>query len=168
MYKYTQIDEQKKGKMVRWLSRQNNEIMYEVFKEQKQQFYRLKNLYQNEDLTLLSTASFIRAIHDIYSKISKKSQKAEEGNLRKIRSSTKLKAKQIKKQTQHPKLDKLFLLQDIIKTFRQEGISYYKISDYLKSQHKFTVSHTTIRNFYIKNLEPNLSLSRTSEERIKF
>lgn len=146
---YTHVPEKNQQKMLRWLSRQNIEILYEVFKLQKNNFYRLKNQNTNEDVTLLSTAAFILAAEEVMKIILSKSAKSKHNDLSIIKSPLKLRGKQMAKKNKSDKYEKLLNLKEIVFSLREkEGMSYYRISDYLKKWHRFEISHAWIRKFY--------------------
>lgn len=147
----TKISIDDRQKSLRWLSRQNDLVIYDVFKLQKSHFHRLKSQNIDDDLLLLSAASLFLALKEVISMsnpVKRKNRSADFGFLRQI---SKNRAKQFRKPRQKIKFEKLLNLQSVVITLIEaEKYSYRNVSKYLEKYHKFEVSHTTIGDFYVE------------------
>jgi len=151
MDRMAKISNSDRKKSLRWLSRQNDLVIYDIFKLQKNHFHRLKSHNANDDLILLSIASLFLALREIItasSVVKRKNRGSDFGFLRQI---SKNRAKQFCKARKKEKYEKLMDFQSVVSSLReQERCSYREISEYLLKTHKFKVSHTTIGSFYKK------------------
>ncbi|QOY53199.1 hypothetical protein [Candidatus Sulfurimonas baltica] len=147
--KYTKISEKNQKKACRWVCRQNNDVAYEVHKQQKKEYFALKAKFVDVDAILISLAAYIIAVSKIYNLFIAKSQKNKFENLKGINSSQKIRGASIKNQKKSPKRDQLLnkksLLLDLIDN---QGLSPYSVVIFLKKFNGFEVSHTTIRKVY--------------------
>ncbi len=133
----------------RWFFKQNELIIYEVFKIQKQQFYKLKNLFQNADSITLSASALFVAIAKVKQAIIAKSSKAKINNIVNIKSPITLRIKQMKRKSKGEKYEKLLNQKSTILELREkENTSFYEIARYLLKWHKLDVSHSWVRKFY--------------------
>lgn len=148
--KESQMSEAERGRLVRWLSRQNTAVLIEVKKAEKKQFFRLKNLAISNEMDEVSTLAFLVAVKQIYKKIADKRSKNKTGDLNDIKSPIKLRVKQLGRPKKREKYEKMLNLISTIFSLRdEEELSYNKISKYLLKWHKLEVSHTYVRKFYI-------------------
>lgn len=104
----------------------------------------IKNFDSNE----VSLLAFILGVSDIYNQIFQKNIKNKDEKLKNIKSPLFFRAKQIKKDRNRVKYERLLNLKSVIFHLRKEEMSFYQISNYLKKWHKLEVSHTWIRKFY--------------------
>lgn len=136
-------------KSLRWLSRQNDLAIYDIFKLQKSHFHRLRSQNIDDDPILLSIASLFLALKEIIAAsnpVKRKNRSADFGFLRQV---SKSRAKQFRKTRQKSKYEKLMNLQSVVLTLmEQNNYSYREVAQYLIKYHKFEVSHTTIGRFY--------------------
>ena len=148
--KYSNISRANVAKSLRWFSRQNNALKLEIFKSQKQYFYKLKNIIEHEvDLTLLTAAAFEIACFEIYQLTLAQNKKNKILTLKGVKPITKLRAKQVKQPNLAAKWEKLLNLKNVVtQLIEQESFSYRQVSTYLLRVHKFKVSHTLISKFY--------------------
>ncbi len=136
-------------KSLRWLSRQNELVIYDVFRVQKNHFHRLKSQGLVDDLILLSIASLFLAIKDIVVSSQLPNRKNKNGDFSFLRRVSKSRAKQFQKPRKKAKHDRLLDLQSVILSLvNDNGYSYRDVSCYLQKYHKFEVSHTMIGNLY--------------------
>jgi len=145
--KESQISIANQRKLFRWFARQNHEIKIEVFKTQKNKYFMMKNI-KNYNIHELSLLTFMLAISDIFNQISQKNIKNKDEKLKNIKSPLFFRAKQIKKDRNRVKYERLLNLKSVIFHLRGEDMSFYQISNYLIKWHKLEVSHTWIRKFY--------------------
>ena len=147
----TQVAHVKAKKAMRWAVLQNEEVLVEVFKSQKHHFYRFKSRDIDDDLLRLSVAAFIVSAVEIHESYLQRSSKNRTGDLRQTKQSSRVRAKVLKKQKTSLKLEKLLLKKSLLlQLIESEGLSYRKVSEYLKRYHHFKVSHTLIREVYKK------------------
>jgi hypothetical protein len=147
----TKLSVSDRQKSLRWLSRQNDLILYEVFKAQKNHFFRLKADGTSEDMIILSICSLFLALKEVITALdgSQTGRKNKSNDFSFLKKVTNLKAKQHKKSRRSAKYEKLLNLQSVIcMLIDNEGYSFRDVSDYLLKKHRFEVSHTTIRQFY--------------------
>jgi len=143
-------------KSLRWLSRQNELVIYDVFKLQKNHFHRLKSQNTDDDLILLAICSLFLALKEAISSAQIPNRKHKSGDLSFLRQVSKNRAKQFRKARKKEKKEKLLDLQSVVlNLLKNEEYSYRKTSQYLLKYHKLKVSHTTIRDFYRDIKEAN-------------
>ncbi len=136
-------------KSVRWLAHQNDLIVQDVFKLKKNHFYRLKNEGNITDIVLIDVISFYLAIKEIIAQLKIINQKNRSGNFGFLRKIGETRAKQLRKPRCNPKREKLMNLQGVIKDLIEDKkYSFREVSTFLKTYHRFSVSHTAIREFY--------------------
>ena len=136
-------------KSLRWLSRQNELVIYDVFKLQKNHFHRLKSQKTDDDLILLAICLLFLALKEAISSAQIPNRKHKSGDFGFLRQVSKNRAKQFRKARKKAKHEKLFDLQSVIlNLLENEKYSYRKVSGYLLKYHKFEVSHTMIGDFY--------------------
>lgn len=136
-------------KSLRWLSHQNELVIYDVFKLQKNHFHRLKSQKTDDDLILLAICSLFLALKEAISSAQIPNRKHKSGDFGFLRQVSKNRAKQFRKARKKAKHEKLFDLQSVVlNLIDNEKYSYREVSGYLLKYHKFGVSHTMIGDFY--------------------
>lgn len=145
---------QDRQKALRWLAHQNDLIIYEVFKLKKNHFYRLKNEGRHADLVLIDVLALYLAVKEMISQLKVSNRKNRSGNFGFLRKIGDTRAKQMRKPRFNAKREKLLNLEGVIKSLVEEkNYSYREVAKYLKTYHRFDVSHTAIRGFYLKMKE---------------
>jgi len=135
-------------KSLKWLSKQNDLVVYEIFKIQKKHFHRFKSGYQNENPILMAQVSFFQALREYISDSEDLNRKNRSNNFSYIKKVSKNRAKQFRKSRLNPKHEKLLNLQNVVLNLRDnEGYSSRQVSAYLLKIHKFKISHTEILKF---------------------
>ena len=138
-------------KSLRWLAHQNDQIIFDVFKLKKNHFHRLKSEAHHADLVLVDVLAMYLAVKEMISQTKITNRKNRSGNFGFLRKIGETRAKQLRKPRFNPKREKLLNLQGVIKSLIEEkSYSYRDVAQYLKSFHRFSVSHTAIRGFYLK------------------
>lgn len=136
-------------KSLRWLSRQNELVIYDVFKVQKNHFYRLKSQNTDDDLILLAICSLFLALKEVILSAQIPNRKHKSGDFGFLRQLSKNRAKQFRKPRKKEKNERLSDLQSVVlNLIDNEKYSYREVSGYLLKYHKFEVSHTMIGDFY--------------------
>ncbi|MDP3265797.1 MAG: hypothetical protein Q8M39_03100 [Sulfuricurvum sp.] len=139
------IDRQKS---IKWLAKQNDLIVYEVFKLQKKHFHRFKSGHPNENPILMAQVSFFEALREYISDLEDMNRKNRSTNFGYLKKVSKNRAKQFRKARLSPKHEKLLNLQNVILNLRDvEGYSSRDVSAYLLKIHNFEISHTEILKF---------------------
>jgi hypothetical protein len=136
-------------KAIKWSAHQNEEILLELFKFQKKTFFKLKFTAPDVDLIVLSAAAYVIAVVDIHEQYLDHSSKNRTGDLTKTRSSSRLRAKALKKKKSSPKFEKLLLKKNLLlQLIETEGLSYRETSKYLMRYHNIDISHTLVGKAY--------------------
>lgn len=146
---FTKLSVNDRQKSLGWLSRQNDFVIYDIFKLQKNHFHRLKSQNTDDDLILLAICALFLALKEsiLSSQIPKRKHRS--GDFSFLRQVTTNRAKRFRKSRKKIKYEKLLNLQSVILSLvNDNGYSYREVSKYLMRYHKFDVSHTMIRNFY--------------------
>lgn len=135
-------------KSLKWLSKQNDLIVHEIFKLQKKYFHRFKSAYPNENPILMAQVSFFQALREYISDLEEMNRKNRSTNFGYLKKVSKNRAKQFRKPRLSPKHEKLLNLQNVVLNLREvEGYSSRDVSAYLLKNHKFEISHTEILKF---------------------
>jgi hypothetical protein len=135
-------------KSLKWLAKQNDLIVYEVFKLQKKHFHRFKSDYPNENPILMAQVSFFQALREYISDLEDLNRKNRSTNFGYMRKVSKARAKQFRKPRMNPKHEKLLNLQNVVLNLRDvEGYSSRDVSAYMLKIHNFEISHTEILKF---------------------
>ena len=136
-------------KSVRWFAHQNDLIVQDVFKLKKNHFHRLKSEERIGDLVLIDLIAFHLAIKEMIAQTKITNRKNRSGNFGFLRKIGETRAKQLRKPRCNPKREKLLNLQGVIKDLIEDKkYSLREVSTFLKTYHRFSVSHTAIRGFY--------------------
>lgn len=135
-------------KSIKWLSKQNDLIVYEVFKLQKKHFHRFKNGHPNENPILMAQVSFFYALREYISDMEDLNRKNRSTNFGYLKKVSKNRAKQFRKPRLSSKHEKLLNLQNVVLDLRNiEGYSSRDVSAYMLKIHDFKISHTEILKF---------------------
>jgi IS30 family transposase len=152
----TKISTSDRQKSLRWLSRQNDLIVYDVFKLQKSHFHRLKSQNIDKDLVLLSVASLFLSLRETISASNPVKRKNRSADFNFLRQISKNRAKQFRKARKKVKYEKLLDLQSVIYSLATiEKFSTREISKYLLKHHRLEISHTSISKFLKQIKESN-------------
>jgi hypothetical protein len=133
-------------KLINWFSNQNILIQIDIFEEQKNQFFKLKN--KCKEVEVVPLAAFLLAIHYFNSLESEKNSKNKQNNLATSSKISRFAILKAKKERYKEKREKLLNLWSKVQELKAEGFSFRQISDYLRGHHRFEVSHTYIRNVW--------------------
>lgn len=146
----TRLSQQAVRLLDRWYSRQNILIKMEICTEQRNQFFKYSKQFENK--SLVSLIAFYMAIRLYHEQMILCVNKNKSMNLKGMDKTSELAIKQFKKAKVKVKREKLINLWSIIQKLKTEGFSFREISNFLKSKHRFNVSHTYISNVW-KELE---------------
>ena len=148
MDKYTSMTILDRQKSIKWLGKQNDFVVSDVFKLQKEHFHRFKSAHPSENLILITQVSLFQALREYISDIEDLNRKNRSTNFGYLKKVSKARAKQFQKPRLNSKHEKLLNLQNVVLNLREiEGYSSRDVSEYLLKNHKFQISHTEILKF---------------------
>lgn len=148
----TKISIERRKQLIRWFARQNLEFQLLVFEKQSNYYFKLKK--EGVDKKILSFASFLLAIAELYNQEQILKTKNKSQSLDKLGNLTKLEKIKQRKEKLQPKLQALLNLHSVLENLYLEGLSTRKIQHFLLTRHKKSISHSLISkyiNTYIKN-----------------
>lgn len=149
----TKLSAGNKKKLVNWFNKQNILVQTDIFKEQKNQFFKLSNTSNSEASNeLMALSAFYLSIDDFYQKEQIIKKKNTSQNLSSLKGVSTFAIKQAKKDKYIEKREKLLNKWSTVKELKEQSYSYREISKYLSSKHRFEVSHTYIQKQW-KELE---------------
>lgn len=135
-------------KSLKWLAKQNDLIVYEVFKLQKKHFHRFKSAHPSENPILMAQVSFFEGLREYISDLEDLNRKNRSTNFGYLKKISKNRAKQFRKPRLNTKHEKLLNLQNVVLDLRDvEGYSSRDVSEYMLKIHDFEISHTEILKF---------------------
>jgi len=142
----TKLSKKNQQKLINWFARQNILVQIDIFSEQKNQFFKVKN--QHENLQVVPLAAFLLSIQYFYELETSKNGKSTKTDLTESGKISKFSIKKAKKEKYKEKREKLLDLRSVILELKKAGASLRDISDYLRGRHHFVVSHTYIRDLW--------------------
>lgn len=137
-------------KSIKWLGKQNDLVVYEVFKLQKKHFHRFKSGYPNENPILIAQVSFFQALSEYISDLKLPNRKNRSTNFGYLKKVSKSRVIQFKKARASPKYEKMLNIQQVIidlievEKFKPRAVAAYV------TRHHFEISHVSINKFYKK------------------
>lgn len=138
----TRLSQQAVQMLDKWYARQNHLVKIDIFKEQKNQFFKYAKLVENQDIVpLVAFYLAIKHYHDLESRLKKKNKSL---SLKELEKSSDFSVKQFKKVKAKVKKEKLLNLWSVVIKLKNQDFSFREISKYLKYKHRFEVSHTYI------------------------
>ncbi len=146
----TLLSTEQRRSLTRWFNKQNELIQVDIFKEQKEQFFRLRN--KNSSSNTIALSAFYLAINRYYEKDKILKKKNKSHNLDYLSTVSEFAMKKNEEMRINDVREKLLNFSSFIFTMKKRGKSLRKIKQDLLSIYKFDVSHTTISNF-IKDFE---------------
>ena len=145
---YTKLAPEQRAKILRWLSKQNEEVILLAFEKQKEQLFKL-NYIKEDNRSILYLSAMYLAIDELYQTSRSSLSKNRSGDLGNIQDVTNLQIKQFRKDHESQKTDRLLNLKGKLITLKNdERMSYRDIAKFLKKYHRLDVSHTTIHTFF--------------------
>ena len=142
----TALSLKKRKTLVNFFNRQNVLVQIDIFKEQKNQFFNLKSKFEVNETTSLS--AFFLANQVFYSKEQLLKNKNKSQDLDTLNGVSSFSIKRFRKNRLNEKREKLLNIWSVVKRLKAENFSFREISQYLKSKHRFDVSHTYIREIW--------------------
>lgn len=129
-------------KLINWFNKQNLLIKIDIFKEHKNQFFKLKKRFDKNEI--IGFISFILAIKTFYEKEQQLEKKNTSLILGSIKAQTDFSIKKFRKARKKEKREKLLNIWSVVKRMKEENYSFRAISLYIKQRHRFEVSHSYI------------------------
>ncbi|OCL96515.1 hypothetical protein AAX29_02054 [Aliarcobacter thereius] len=148
----TKISQDKRKQLIRWFACQNLDFQCLVFEKQSNHYFKLKN--EGIDKKILSFASFIFAVQELYQQEQILKSKNKSQSLDKLENLSRIEKLKLRKEKLQPKQEMLLNLHSVIENLYLEGFSSRKIQHFLLIRHKKSISHTSISkyiNTYILN-----------------
>jgi hypothetical protein len=142
----TKLSEQAVQVLDKWYSRQNYLVKIDIFKEQKNQFFKHTKLVENQEVVPL--IAFYLAIKHYYDLERQQFKKNKSMSLKDLEKTTDFSVKQFKNPKAKVKKEKLLNLWSVVEKLKNEDFSFREISKYLKYKHRFEVSHTYIADVW--------------------
>lgn len=150
---YTKLAPDQRAKLLRWLAKQNEEIVLLAFEKQKSHLFKINGI-KEENRSLIYLSAMYLAIEELYLAEKLPLTKNKGGDLKDIQDITEIQAKAFKKNIEAPKIEKLLNLKGKMVALRNEqNMSYRDISKFLKKYHRLDVSHSTVHAFFRNILE---------------
>jgi hypothetical protein len=119
-----------------------------AFEKQKDFLFGFSNI-DEENRSVLYLAAYIMAANSLYLILGQKKRKNKVTSLDKVSDIARLQATQFRHEQRAEKFEKLLNLQGkIVNLIEKEKLSYREVSRFLKTYHRFEVSHSYIATFY--------------------
>lgn len=134
----------------RWYSRQNILVKCDISHEQRNQYFKYSKQLKNKNL--VSVIAFYMAIKHFSDHMTLHLNKNKSMSLKNLEKSSDFAIKQFRKSKAKIKREKLISLWSVIVKLKNEDFSFRDISKFLRSKHRFQVSHTYISQVW-KELE---------------
>ena len=150
---HTKLAPDKRAKILRWLAKQNEEMILLAFEKQKTHLFKLNRIKEDNRSIIYLSAMYL-AIEELYLAGKLSLSKNKGGDLKDIQDITEIQAKGFKKNTEAPKIERLLNLKSKMIALRNEqNMSYRDISKFLKKYHRLDVSHSTVHTFFRNVIE---------------
>lgn len=138
----------RRKKVLKWLANQNEEIVLMAFESQKEFFFSLSKVNE-ENRSILYLGALYMAADNLYSLYHAQTSKNRDIDIHAVQGATHMQAQKLKKSIASDKYDKLLNLRNKILALKdEECLSYRQISEFLKRYHRVEVSHSYIAKFY--------------------
>ena len=145
---YTKLSPEKRAKALKWMAKQNEELILATFEKQKDNYFKLSKANE-ENKSILYLASIYMAAEELCTLLQGKKKKNRQQDLHEVKDVTGLQAKQFKQEKSSEKWDKLLNIKSkILRLIDNENLSYREVSKFLKKYHSLEVSHSYIATFY--------------------
>jgi len=148
---YTKLAPDMRAKLLRWLAKQNEEMILLAFKKQKVYLFKLTHT-KEENRSIIYLSAMYLAAEELYMAGKLSLSKNKGGSLKDIQDITEIQAKGFKKNIEAPKTERLLNLKGkMVALKNDQNMSYRDISKFLKKYHRLDVSHATVHAFF-KNI----------------
>jgi len=133
-------------KLTNFFKSQSVDIQTDIFKEQKNQYFVLKNKFGTNET--ISLSAFFISVDIFYQQERLQKKKNKSQDLHSLVHISDSAIKKFRKDKPKEKREKLLNLISVIKKLRTENFSFRQISQYLRSKHRLDVSHSYIRQIW--------------------
>lgn len=144
--KITKFSQSRRKVLVSFFNKLNIELQIDVFREQKNHFFMLKN--QQIEAELLGYCAFLLSIESYYKLSILSKFKNNSQDLHAIKKLEHIEVKKYRKTKIKEKREKILNYFSFINTLRNDGYSFRSIADALRSKHRLDVSHTYVMSIY--------------------
>lgn len=144
--KITKLSQSKRKVLVNFFNKLNIELQVDIFHEQKNHFFTLKN--QQVEAELLGYCSFLLSIESYYKLSLLAKSKNNSQDLHAIKKLEHIEVKKYRKTKIKEKREKILNYFSFIEKLRNDGCSFRSISDALHVKHRLDVSHTYVISIY--------------------
>ncbi len=144
----TKLSLKNQKSLMNWFNKQNLIIKMEVFKELRNQFFKLQSIDSIQNRDFISLSAFYVAVQEIYNLDKLVVSKNKSSNLQAIAKISSISIHKYRKSKIKVKKEKLLNMWSIIKKLKNEAYSFRDISIFLQQRHRLNVSHTYIRNVW--------------------
>lgn len=129
-------------KLNKWFNKQNILVKIEVFKEQKNQFFKYVKVMESKEIVPI--IAYYLAIQHFYNLEKAQTKKNKSMNLKELQNVTDFSIKQYKSVRLKAKREKLLNLWSVVQKLKAEQLSLREISKHLQAKHRFKISHTLV------------------------
>jgi hypothetical protein len=143
-----------KKKLINWFARQPDQIKLVILKRQRDLFFDLRLTQQDKTPEELTLESLYKVLYLAWKSEYIGAIKESDHRLEKIREKIIERLKRHKARKNPKKQTKLQQLEKFdkdIRLMREQGLSYQKISEYLKKNHKVKIHFTYIRKYLMEH-----------------
>jgi len=139
--------------LINFFKKQDLLVQIEIFKEQKNQYFKNKHIVENSYLSLFA---FFKSIDIFYIKFKKKFYKNKTYDLKSQSSIVEINILKDKKQKQSIKKERFLNYVSVVKKLKNEGYSYRKMSKHFATYYKYDVSHTYLKQMIDKFMQEEI------------
>ncbi|WP_193315833.1 hypothetical protein [Poseidonibacter ostreae] len=139
----------KQDSLVNWFKKQNILIKLEIFKEKKNQFYKLKSIDADIDKELLDYISLLKAIEKLNRQEEYLKKKNKNMTIENIKSISNIEIIKLRKARKRKKYEQVLNRWSIVTRLRTESVSWRGIEEYFLTKYKIKISHQWLRHMYI-------------------
>lgn len=141
---------EKRKQLLQWFSRQNILVQIDILREQRNQFFKLKQKH-NESIILGLSAFFLAILYFKKQELEQKGKNKSQ-NINSLGNISDFSIKKHQKLRKKEKQEKLLNIWSTVQKLKSKKYSFRSISQYIRQRHRFEVSHTYISKLW-KELE---------------
>jgi len=137
---------EKRKQLLQWFSRQNILVQIDILREQRNQFFKLKQKH-NESIILGLSAFFLAILYFKKQELELKGKNKSQ-NIDSIVHISNFSIKKHKKLRIKEKREKLLNIWSVVQKLKLEEYSFRDIAQYIRQRHRFDVSHSYIAKLW--------------------
>jgi hypothetical protein len=142
--KITKLSQKNRKMMIKWFLEQNILVQIDVFKEQKNQYFKLQNTQKNLDESFVALCSFYLSIAEFHQISIKSFKKNKDYDLQSTKKQSEFNRKKNKRPRLHKKREFLLDIWAKIQEKKADGLSDRDIAEDMLYEFNFEISHTYI------------------------